>query len=76
MKNKIYKFYTRTIPTENEQCNNNDCNSDNRFGMNEDYEYYQNCRYRSRNKGLFTIDQVYKLIIYQFLDNLRLSTLF
>ena len=26
--------------------------------MNEDYDYYVNCKYRKRNYGLFTADQV------------------
>lgn len=29
-----------------------------RFGMHENYDYYVNCKYRNRNKGLFTADQV------------------
>jgi len=29
--------------------------------MHEDYDYYTDCKYRNRNKGLFTADQV---IIY------------
>ena len=29
-----------------------------RFGMHEDYDYYMDCKYRNRNKGLFTADQV------------------
>ncbi|KAK3753506.1 hypothetical protein QZH41_018003, partial [Actinostola sp. cb2023] len=31
-----------------------------RFGMHEDSDYYQNCKYRSRNKGLFLADQKLK----------------
>ncbi|XP_071142451.1 protein DD3-3-like isoform X1 [Mytilus edulis] len=46
-----------TIRTENNQCRNNDCNTDFEYGMNENFEYYQNCRYRLRNKGLFIADQ-------------------
>ena len=26
--------------------------------MNEDFDYYQNCKKRERNMGLFTADQV------------------
>ena len=29
-----------------------------RYGMHEDYDYYMNCQYRSRNLNLFTADQV------------------
>lgn len=29
--------------------------------MNEDFEYYSNCKQRERNKGLFTADQVIEL---------------
>ena len=28
--------------------------------MHEDYDYYMDCKYRNRNKGLFTADQVIK----------------
>jgi len=48
---------TRTIPDTPSQCQNNDCNNDVRFGMQEDYDYYMNCKYRKRNHGLFTADQ-------------------
>ncbi|CAF0819384.1 unnamed protein product [Brachionus calyciflorus] len=47
-----------TIPESNEQCENNECNSDFRFGMNEDNAYYENCKRRERNKGLFVADQL------------------
>ena len=53
----IFLFFS-TIRTENNQCRNNDCNTDFEYGMNENFEYYQNCRYRLRNKGLFIADQV------------------
>ena len=26
--------------------------------MHENYDYYMDCKYRNRNKGLFTADQV------------------
>ena len=29
-----------------------------RFGMHENYNYYMDCKYRQRNQGLFTADQV------------------
>ena len=48
---------TRTIPDTPSQCQNSDCNNDVRFGMQENYDYYMNCKYRKRNKGLFTADQ-------------------
>ncbi|XP_077997419.1 protein DD3-3-like isoform X2 [Glandiceps talaboti] len=40
-----------------EDCNDNDCNRDIEYGMQEDYDYYTNCRLRERNQGLFTADQ-------------------
>lgn len=46
-----------TIRLENSQCRNFDCNTDFEYGMNENFEYYQNCRYRLRNRGLFIADQ-------------------
>eukprot|EP00054_Salpingoeca_dolichothecata_P028231 m.212749 g.212749 ORF g.212749 m.212749 type:complete len:1339 (+) comp26162_c0_seq2:104-4120(+) len=48
---------TRTIPDQPSNCLNNDCNNDVRYGMHETYDYYQNCRSRVRNKGLFTADR-------------------
>ena len=48
---------TRTIPDQPSNCLNNDCNTDVRYGMHEDYDYYTNCKYRKRNKGLFTSDR-------------------
>ena len=46
-----------TIPVNSENCKDNDCNSDYRFGMHEDYQSYQHCSLRERNKGLFTADR-------------------
>lgn len=34
--------------------------------MHEDYDYYMDCKYRNRNKGLFTADQVVR--DYEFRD--------
>lgn len=48
---------TQTIPDNPALCKDYDCNSDHRFGMHEDYDYYTNCKYRNRNKGLFTADR-------------------
>ena len=48
----------RTIPENPAQCENYNCNTDLRYGMNEDFDYYQNCKKRERNMGLFTADQV------------------
>eukprot|EP00043_Microstomoeca_roanoka_P013090 m.127830 g.127830 ORF g.127830 m.127830 type:complete len:1330 (+) comp15664_c4_seq1:258-4247(+) len=48
---------TRTIPDQPSNCLNNDCNTDVRYGMHEDYDYYINCKYRKRNAGLFTADR-------------------
>lgn len=48
---------TRTIPQTPAQCLNNDCNNDVRFGMHESYDYYMNCKYRYRNRGLFNADR-------------------
>lgn len=48
---------TKTIPDNRNQCKDGNCNVDQKYGMHEDYDYYQNCKKRSRNKGLFTADQ-------------------
>lgn len=47
---------TRTIPENDSQCQG-DCNSDMRFGMNENQDYYNICKRRIRNKGLFVAEQ-------------------
>ncbi|XP_078384681.1 protein DD3-3-like [Oculina patagonica] len=51
---------TQTIPENRALCQNYDCNKDTRFGMHEDYDYYMDCKYRNRNKGLFSADQKLK----------------
>ncbi|XP_057297072.1 protein DD3-3-like isoform X2 [Hydractinia symbiolongicarpus] len=51
---------TVTIPDQRGRCKNYDCNTDVRYGMNENYGWYRNCKYRKRNKGLFTADQKLK----------------
>lgn len=48
---------TRTIPENRYACRGFNCDRDLRYGMNEDYNYYMNCKFRERNKGLFTADQ-------------------
>ncbi|XP_047146467.1 protein DD3-3 isoform X1 [Hydra vulgaris] len=49
---------TSIIPTNPASCTNNNCNTDQNFGMNEDYDYYMKCIKTKRNKGLFTATQV------------------
>ena len=46
-----------TIPIKSEDCQNEDCNSDYHYGMHEDYQSYQHCSLRERNKGLFPADR-------------------
>lgn len=48
---------TVTIPDNRMRCQNYNCNTDRRFGMHEDYNYYLSCKTRERNKGLFIADQ-------------------
>lgn len=48
---------TRTIPEFSFQCVNQNCDNDVRYGMHENYTYYQHCKSRKRNRGLFTADQ-------------------
>ena len=48
----------RTIPENHIECQNYDCNSDTQYGMHENFDYYQQCKMRQRNKGLFTADKV------------------
>jgi len=48
---------TNTIPARSENCKDNNCNTDYRFGMHEDFQSYQHCSLRERNKGLFTADR-------------------
>lgn len=62
---------TRTIPEVNSQCESNDCNTDYRFGMNENNKYYTECKRRTRNKDLFTAEQVTKKLKSYFENNLK-----
>lgn len=55
----IYFYFLRTIPESNSHCENNDCNIDYKYGMHENKNFYENCKKRSRNLGLFNADQVY-----------------
>lgn len=48
---------TTTIPNNPQECYNNDCDNDVRFGRHENFDYYMNCAMRERNKGLFTASQ-------------------
>jgi len=56
---------TTTIPDDenqyNEQVSPNPLTGEDEtvyvYGMHEDYQYYQDCKARHRNKGLFTADQ-------------------
>lgn len=48
---------TNTIPIRPNECYNWDCDTDVRFGRHESWDYYMNCKYRQRNKGLFTSSQ-------------------
>jgi len=48
---------TNTIPEKPEDCYDYDCDTDVRFGRHESYEWYMDCKYRERNKGLFTSSQ-------------------
>ncbi|KXJ20058.1 protein DD3-3 [Exaiptasia diaphana] len=48
---------TATIPDNPKSCKNGDCNSDVRYGMHEDHDYYKDCKTRERNRGLFTSTQ-------------------
>lgn len=48
---------TTTIPENPNQCYNYDCNTDIRYGMNENFDYYLNCKLRQRQQNLFTADQ-------------------
>lgn len=47
----------KTIPQDLNDCENDDCNNDLEYGMHENYEYYESCFIRERNKGLYTADQ-------------------
>jgi len=47
-----------TIPANPNQCQNFNCDTDVRFGRQESFDSYTWCRMRSRNKGLFTANQL------------------
>jgi len=48
---------TSTIPTNPNQCRNNNCELDVKYGMHENYKYYQTCERTKRNTLLFTANQ-------------------
>jgi hypothetical protein len=51
---------TDDIPDSTTACTggaNNNCSLDFTYGMHESYEWYQSCKWRSRNKGLFISSQ-------------------
>jgi len=48
---------TATIPDNPNNCRNQNCELDVKYGMHENYEYYQECKATERNKGLFTANQ-------------------
>jgi len=47
----------KTIPQQLKQCENDDCDTDLEYGMNEDHQYYEHCMTRKRNNGIYTSDQ-------------------
>ncbi|XP_048581809.1 protein DD3-3 [Nematostella vectensis] len=55
-----------TIPDNPNSCKNKNCNTDKRYGMHEDYDYYNECRNRARNRGLFTADRKLKGITAKY----------
>ncbi|XP_047136229.1 protein DD3-3 isoform X1 [Hydra vulgaris] len=59
-------YTTNAIPSNLNGCAKNDCNTDVRFGMNEDYEYYMRCTRTLRNRGLFTADQSLRGVTAQY----------
>ena len=71
---KSFLLCFRTIPELATQCKNYDCNTDTEYGMNENYDYYLNCKLRQRNMGLFTADQVLILLIILITIIIKLNT--
>ncbi|KAL5014549.1 hypothetical protein ScPMuIL_008819 [Solemya velum] len=51
---------TDRIPYNHTLCRNFNCNTDLEYGMHENYDYYDTCYRRERNKGLFIADQKLK----------------
>jgi hypothetical protein len=48
---------TQTIPDDATAYNQKNGDGTYTYGMNENYQYYQDCKNRERNKGLFIADQ-------------------
>jgi len=46
-----------TIPTNQNECKDNNCNTDWKYGMHENFQNYQHCNLRERNYRLFNADQ-------------------
>lgn len=58
------------------RCEKNNCDKDYKYGMNEDFEYFSNCKQRQRNKGLFIADQVIKIYLIFLSSNFKLISFY
>ena len=54
---------TETIPLDQVKCKNDDCSTDSKYGMHEDYTFYKQCKNRERNHRLFTSTQKLKVVL-------------
>ncbi|CAD5117333.1 DgyrCDS6118 [Dimorphilus gyrociliatus] len=48
----------KTIPENQKECSNADCDTDYEYGMHESYTHYLQCLTRARNEHLYTADQI------------------
>ena len=54
---------TDTIPQDQLKCENDNCSTDSKYGMHEDYGHYKQCKNRERNHRLFTSTQKLKVLL-------------
>lgn len=55
---------TKTIPENQSDCVDGNCNEDYQYGMHESYSHYLQCLTRARNEHLYTADQVITIFTF------------
>ena len=55
---------TKTIPLDQDDCEDKNCTTDSEYGMHEDYMHYYQCKNRERNHRLFTSTHKLKVRVF------------